>query len=128
MQKTIVLWMMAFFVLVSPALGHGKKKSKTSSTKSSSAKSMAIRGKELYRLYQCADCHSINGQGNKAGVSLDKIGTKRSENFLLEQIMDPEKHVEKNPDVFKGDTNLMPPQQLEKSEAKAIVEYLKTLK
>ncbi len=125
MARKIILIALVTLVATSPALGSGKKKIKS---KSASANSMVKRGKDLYRQYQCADCHSIEGKGNLDGVSLDKIAKKRSRAFLLEQILDPEKHVENNPKAFNGDTNLMPPQQLEKAEASAIVDYLKTLK
>lgn len=125
MEKKIILIALVTLIAVAPALGSGKKKIKSKRT---TTISMVKRGKDLYRQYQCSDCHSIDGQGNLDGVSLDKIGKKRSREFLIEQILDPEKHVENNPKAFKGDTNLMPPQQLEKAEASAIVDYLKTLK
>ncbi len=127
MHRKLLLISIAIILATSPAVSSGKKKNKSQS-KSNNNSAAASRGKMLYRLYQCADCHSINGEGNKEGVSLDKIGTKRTTEFLLEQILDPEKHVEKNSKKFNGDPNLMPVQEIDKAEARAIVSYLKTLR
>ncbi len=125
MHRKLLLLLIAMIMAATPAFCSGKKKNKVDTSKELKA---VNRGRALYRLYQCADCHSIKNEGNKEGVSLDKIGTKRSSKFLLEQILDPEKHVESNPKKFNGDPNLMPSQQLEKAEAEAIVIYLKSLR
>lgn len=127
MQRKVLLLLISLAVAAAPGLCSDKKTKSKAKTKAPSSATIK-RGKELYRLYQCADCHSINNEGNKQGVSLDKVGEKRSSKFMLEQILDPEKHVEKNARNFNGDPNLMPAQQLEKDEAEAIVLFLKTLR
>ncbi|MDX2106918.1 MAG: c-type cytochrome [Candidatus Melainabacteria bacterium] len=131
MHRKILFISIAIILATLPAVSSGKKKNKpqiNSQIKSKSNSAAASRGKRLYRLYQCADCHSINGEGNKEGVSLDRIGTKRTSEFLLAQILDPEKHVEKNSKKFNDEPNLMPAQEIDKAEARAIVSYLKTLR
>lgn len=85
-------------------------------------------GKNLYKQYQCFDCHSIAGKGCKDGIGLDGIGSIRTKEFIREHIVDPDKHFDKHPEAFQVDLNLMPPQQLEPAEVASLVEYLFSLK
>lgn len=79
-------------------------------------------GEELIKAYQCVSCHIINGGGAQGGVSLDNL--KRSKQFIVEHLLDPEEHVEKNAAAFNFDPNLMPSHQLTATEARAMADYL----
>jgi mono/diheme cytochrome c family protein len=87
-----------------------------------------LQGKTLYKMYDCAACHSIRGAGCKEGVPLDGIGSRRSQRFLTEQLQDPEEHVAKNTKAFRGDPNLMPHPHMDDQEIKLVVKYLMTLR
>lgn len=79
-------------------------------------------GKQLIKNYQCSSCHIIDGQGADSGISLDRL--KRSEKFIVNQVMDPEDHVMRNAKSFNFEPNLMPSHQLTLDEARAMALYL----
>lgn len=79
-------------------------------------------GQDLIKAYQCVSCHVIDGSGAKNGISLDKL--KRSKKFVVDHLLDPEEHVEKNAAAFNFDPNLMPSHQLSVAEAQAMADYL----
>ena len=139
MNRIVILLLLLFFwsgstvsVDCKNAKPSTKPASKATAHKQSSAGGSAeeIRtGKNLYKVHDCASCHSINGEGCKDGMPLDHVGSKRSEKFLYDQLSDPETHVSKNPKAFGGDpVNLMPAPDLEPKQIKPLVKYLKTLK
>ena len=100
---------------------------KAASSSKSSAADIA-KGKSLFKSYDCAACHRVAETGCEYGVSLDGIGKKRSEQFLFDQLKDPEEHVAKNQKQFPDSpTNMMPKPDLETAEIKLIIKYLKTL-
>jgi len=88
----------------------------------------AAKGKILFRANGCFDCHSVNGQGCTEGVSLSSVGLRRDAQFLKEQLLDPEKHVEKYKKAFNSEPNLMTNPNLSSKETDLIVAYLRTLK
>lgn len=90
--------------------------------------SSAAKGKALFLANGCMDCHSINGQGCTEGVSLSSVGLRRDAEFLKEQLVDPDKHVEKNKKAFNSEPNLMSNPNLSPKEVDLIVSYLQTLK
>jgi len=85
-------------------------------------------GKTLFRANGCFDCHSINGSGCAEGVSLSSVGLRRNREFLLEQLRDPDAHVEKNKKAFNSEPNLMTNPNLNAKEAAMIVTYLESLR
>ncbi len=85
------------------------------------------RGQALFQANECSACHSINGKGCLEGVALDGIWTRRSEEFLISQLTDPEKHVSSHPEIYQGDPNMMPHPHLTPLEVKLVVAYLLTL-
>ncbi len=87
-----------------------------------------VKGKMLFRANGCFDCHSVNGQGSTEGVSLSSVGLRRDATFLKQQLLDPEKHVEKNKKSFNSEPNLMTNPNLSSKETDLIVTYLRTLK
>jgi mono/diheme cytochrome c family protein len=90
--------------------------------------SNVARGKALFLANGCMDCHSINGQGCTEGVSLSSVGLRRDADFLKQQLIDPDKHVEKNKKAFNSEPNLMTNPDLSPKEVDLIVTYLQTLK
>jgi mono/diheme cytochrome c family protein len=90
--------------------------------------SSAAKGKALFLANGCMDCHSINGQGCTEGVSLSSVGLRRDADFLKQQLIDPDKHVEKNKKAFNSEPNLMSNPNLSPREVDLIVTYLQTLK
>lgn len=90
--------------------------------------SNAQKGKSLFLANGCMDCHSVNGQGCTEGVSLSSVGLRRDAEFLKQQLVDPDKHVEKNKKAFNSEPNLMTNPNLAPGEVALIVDYLQTLK
>lgn len=90
-------------------------------------KALVARGKALFAANQCLDCHQVAGKGCVDGISLDGIGKIRTDEFLTEQLKDPEAHVARALRNFHGETSLMASPNLSKSEIKAVVAYLRTL-
>lgn len=126
MKKIIALFLLCLAgqsLIVEPALAT---KSKTPVKSKSNAD--AARGKQLYLANGCMDCHSIDGRGCTEGVSLSSVGLRRDAQFLKEQLIDPEKHVEKNRKAFNSEPNLMTNPNLTPKEIDLIVDYLQTLK
>ena len=103
-----------------------KKSGKSTMTKDQSTD--VVLGKKLYKMNECAACHSIRGVGCREGVPLDGVASRRSKRFLSEQLKDPEEHVAKNQKAFNRDPNLMLQPNLDDREIKFIVKYLMTLR
>ncbi|MGR3810934.1 c-type cytochrome [Jiulongibacter sp. NS-SX5] len=51
------------------------------------------RGKAMYVATTCNRCHSIGGDGGNIGPDLTRIGTRFSEDAILEAIIDPSKSI-----------------------------------
>lgn len=112
-------------MVIQPSLAS---KSKAPSKSNSKSNSNAVKGKQLYLSNGCMDCHSIDGRGCTEGVSLSSVGLRRDAEFLKEQLLDPEKHVEKNRKAFNSEPNMMTNPNLTPKEVDLIVDYLQTLK
>lgn len=80
-------------------------------------------GRALYKAYDCASCHQLEGKGAKEGVALDNL--RRSKSFMIGHMLDPEKHVQKFPKAYNNEPNLMPSHQLSRDEASALADYLR---
>ncbi len=93
----------------------------------SQIKTRIARGKKLFQVNGCLDCHKVSGKGFVQGVALDNLRRKRTRAFLLAHLRDPEQHVERNKKDFHGDPNLMPNPNLSEKEIKLIVDYLRSL-
>jgi mono/diheme cytochrome c family protein len=50
------------------------------------------RAKELLQQERCLDCHTIKGDGGAVGPNLTKVGSKRSRDYIVQQIRDPKSH------------------------------------
>ncbi|MCA9429323.1 MAG: c-type cytochrome, partial [Candidatus Omnitrophica bacterium] len=47
------------------------------------------RGKEIFAVAGCVDCHAVGGEGNKVGPELTKVSSKYRGQKLLQQILEP---------------------------------------
>lgn len=90
-------------------------------------KTRIAKGKKLFAMNGCFDCHRIGSKGCDEGVSLDGLGKRRSRSFVLAHLRDPEAHVARNKQAFRGEPNLMPTPNLSEKEIKLIVDYLRCL-
>lgn len=75
-------------------------------------------GRTLVQERGCIGCHVVEGQGGKMGPSLDGISERRSEEFVVQQILDPKANKA---------TSLMPNLGLTRADAQAIWAYLSSL-
>jgi hypothetical protein len=50
-----------------------------------------FRGSELFRTYNCTNCHKAVGNGTNMGLNLDGIGTRHDMAYLASFLKDPEK-------------------------------------
>jgi mono/diheme cytochrome c family protein len=94
--------------------------------------SLVVRGKEVYELHECYNCHKIGGQGSvkKRGPILDNVGSLLTRDDIKKKVFDPtylyaegfEKEHKKGvmPDKYK---ELMTEEELD-----ALGAYLSTLK
>lgn len=96
-------------------------------SKSEKRRSRKAMGASLFKANGCGDCHWAAGYGDKEGVVLDGISKRRSRQFIVSHLRNPEEHVEKNAKAFKGDPNLMPDPNLSDREIGLIADYLITL-
>lgn len=85
------------------------------------------QGKSIFENMNCSGCHSIAGKGGIIGPPLDGIGGRRSEEFLIAHITNPEEHAKKFPQEHGGQINRMPHPHASADEVRLIVAYLLTL-
>jgi hypothetical protein len=50
------------------------------------------RGSQLFQNGRCKECHTIKGKGGAAGPNLTFVGSKRSREYIVEQIKNPKSH------------------------------------
>ncbi len=77
-------------------------------------------GEKLFEKSECKNCHSLKHQGSEVGPDLTQVGIRRSHEFLVEFIFDPE-------DQFP-DTKMPRFPWKDKQQAADIVSFLMTLK
>ncbi len=83
-------------------------------------------GKSLYARFNCAQCHSIKGQGGEVGPALDGIGAHRGREWLTARVLEPEKQSAEFPEMFSGAT-VMPHRVQKLKEAERLCDFLLTL-
>jgi mono/diheme cytochrome c family protein len=78
------------------------------------------QGAKLFWSNRCKECHTIDGKGGSSGPNLTYVGSKRSREYIVQQIKDPKSH---NPNTdmpsFRSD--------LSEQEINAIADYLSGL-
>jgi len=87
----------------------------------------SAQGKVLYARFNCAQCHSINGEGGEIGPPLDGIGGHRGRQWLTARVLDPEKQRADFPEIFGSRPNLMPHTIKNLKEAESLADFLLTL-
>jgi len=50
------------------------------------------RGSQLFHNGKCIECHTINGEGGSSGPNLTSVGSRRSREYIVQQIKDPKSH------------------------------------
>lgn len=124
MRNSKVFATLLIIVFLCPFSSIGKESQRRRRPTGGASKQLAEQGKVLFAAYQCLDCHKLAGKGCIEGVTLDGVGSLRSEAFLRAQLSDPEKHVAQ---TFPGQSSSMPKPYLSSGEMNAVVAYLKTL-
>lgn len=76
------------------------------------------RGRALFEEHNCLGCHKLQGIGEANGPALDKVGAKRSPEWLIKHFKDPET-------LVPGSS--MPPMELGAEDLEAITLYLLSL-
>ena len=79
------------------------------------------RGAKIFRENQCIQCHTIRGKGGAVGPNLTTVGSRRSRDWIAQQIKTPSSH---NPDTampsFAG--------KLSEQDINDLADYLSSLK
>jgi mono/diheme cytochrome c family protein len=75
-------------------------------------------GRELFHNYYCTSCHSAEGKGGAAGPMLDGLNSRRSSQYVTDQIKTPKGH---NP------ASIMPAIRASDDQIDQIVAYLESL-
>jgi mono/diheme cytochrome c family protein len=79
------------------------------------------RGAKLFRHNECVMCHTINGKGGAVGPNLTYVGSRRSRDWIVQQIKKPSFH---NPNTampsFAG--------RLSEKDINDLADYLSSLK
>lgn len=84
-------------------------------------------GKTLFIQNNCVTCHSVGSQGGCLGPPLLGVGARRSKNFILARITEGSEAENKFRTIYKA-TELMPHPRLSEQKARAIADYLLTLR
>lgn len=87
---------------------------------------LATRGQKLYQL-NCASCHRLDRRF--VGPPLGAITARRSPEFVLNMILDPQAMLQKHPEARKlleQYLTPMTPPNVNREEARAVLEYLRT--
>ena len=83
-----------------------------------SAPDFAQEGAVIFQKNGCPACHKINGVGGVIGPSLNGLGNRRTEAWVVEHFQNPQK-------MSKGTS--MPPYKFANPDMQNIVSYLFTL-
>ena len=89
---------------------------------------LAAKGAEVFGL-KCVACHKVNER--LVGPPLAGVTTKRTPAFIMNMILNPEEMVKKHPEVRAMLAEFYVPmtfQNVTEDDARAILEYLRTLK
>lgn len=81
---------------------------------------LAASGKTAWQKYGCNSCHRINGDGNKLGPDLSRVGVRRDKMWLTQQLVNPKSH---NSDSVMTDYSNIP-----NEDRQDLVHYLSGLR
>lgn len=88
---------------------------------------LVARGSELFTI-KCSACHKANER--YVGPALGDVTTRRAPEYVMNMILNPAEMVEKHPEARKLLAEFMTPmpnQNLTRDEARAVLEYLRSL-
>jgi mono/diheme cytochrome c family protein len=54
--------------------------------------SLGSKGAEIFKREKCRDCHTLNGKGGAVGPNLTYVGSRRTREYIYQQIKDPKSH------------------------------------
>lgn len=81
---------------------------------------MNSRGARIFQKGRCIECHTIKGKGGSAGPNLTAVGKRRSREYIIEQIKNPESH--------NANTNMPSFKDLPAQDINDLADYLSRLK
>ena len=81
---------------------------------------MNSRGAQLFEKSRCKECHTIKGKGGASGPNLTIVGSRRTREYIIEQIKNPKSH---NPNTEMPSFSEMPEQDIND-----LADYLSHLK
>jgi mono/diheme cytochrome c family protein len=83
--------------------------------------SLGSKGAEIFKREKCMDCHTFKGKGGAVGPNLTYVGSRRTREYIFQQIKDPKSH---NPRTampsFSG--------RISEEEINALADYLAGMK
>jgi mono/diheme cytochrome c family protein len=83
-------------------------------------------GERLYKELNCSACHAVGKEGGQVGPRLDGVGARRSREFIVGHITDPEEHARNLPlEHPQGAT--MPATNATGEQIEQLADYLLTL-
>jgi mono/diheme cytochrome c family protein len=81
---------------------------------------MNSRGALLFQKNRCSECHTIKGKGGASAPNLTFVGSKRSREYILEQIRNPKSH--------NADSNMPSFSHLPEKDINDLADYLSSLR
>ena len=54
--------------------------------------SLGSKGAEVFKREKCMDCHTLKGKGGAVGPNLTNVGSRRTRDYIYQQIKDPKSH------------------------------------
>ena len=67
-----------------------------------SPKGDTAKGRMIYTISGCANCHMMNGEGNSVGPELSEIGSSRNTSYLRRALIDPGATLPESTDIDNG--------------------------
>ena len=83
--------------------------------------SFSSKGAEVFRREKCMDCHTLKGKGGAVGPNLTTVGSRRSRDYIFQQIKDPKSH---NPNTEMPSFGTRIPEE----DINALADYLSGMK
>ncbi len=82
------------------------------------SRALVAEGESIYQFdYECAECHTIGGEGGEDGPALDNVGQRLKPGWIYQWLLNPQL-------IYEND---MPDEELSEEDAKALTAYLMTL-
>lgn len=75
-----------------------------------------LPGEKIMVREKCFDCHTIAGKGGASGPNLTRVGSRRTREYIVQQIRNPGSH--------KADTAMPSFSHLPEQDINAVADYL----